>query len=188
MTGNRWCSIVFAMLACVPLAGPALAQVQVTADLDPDRTPVGQSVRFTVTVIGADREIVPPQFPDLPGVTALNAGQSQRFSFVDGRSRAEYSWSWSVVPRREGDVEIPAIALQVDGRTYRTMPRTLVVTAATASPDPRTPSSSEESGTTAPDAFVSMSVDRDTVVIGEQVILTFGFYRASRTSMFESPE
>lgn len=188
MTGNRWCSIVFAMLACVSLAGPALAQVQVTADLDPDRTPVGQSVRFTVTVIGADREIVPPQFPDLPGVTALNAGQSQRFSFVDGRSRAEYSWSWSVVPRREGDVEIPAIALQVDGRTYRTMPRTLIVTAATASPDPRTPSSPEESGTTAPDAFVSMSVDRDTVVIGEQVVLTFGFYRASRTSMFESPE
>ena len=38
------------------------------------------------------------------------------------------------------------------------------------------------------DFFVTMSVDRDTVVVGEQVILTFSFYRGIRGSIFNRPQ
>jgi hypothetical protein len=178
---------LFVLLAGLALGSAASAQVQVGAALDLDEVPVGQSVRFTVTVIGADREIVPPTLPDLPGVNAFGAGQSQRFSFVNGQSRAEYSWSWSLVPVREGVVTIPSIKVGVDGRDYETMPRTLTATAARTPPDPGD-LPEDAPAQDLPDAFVTMAVDRDTVVIGEQVVLTFGFYRASRTSMFESPE
>lgn len=187
MTGR----IGAALLACVLVAlvsGSASAQVQVTASLDMEQIPVGHGLRFTVTVIGADREIVPPTLPDLPGVSSFSAGQSQRFSFVNGQSRAEYSWSWSLVPRREGEVTIPAIKVVVDGRDFETPPRTFVATPARTPPEPGAAPGGEEPAAEVPDAFVTMKVDQDTVVLGQQVVLTFGFYRASRTSMFESPE
>lgn len=168
---------------------PARAQVSVSASLDAGRTAVGQSVRLVITVIGADREIVPPVLPPLGGVETFSAGQSQRFSFVNGRSTAEYAWSWSLVPRREGTVKIPPISVTVDGVTHQTEALSFEVAAGQAVPDsPATRQDAPDQGETLPDAFVRMHVDRDTVVVGQQVILTFGFYRASRASMFESPE
>lgn len=173
------------VLALAPSS--ARAQVQVSAQLDADHVAVGQSVRLTVTVIGAERDIVPPSPPEVAGLEAFGAGQSQRFSFVNGQSRAEYSWSWSLVPRREGTFDLGEVVVQVDGRSYRSSPGTLTATKATTVPDPGSPP--PEGGTSdLPDAFVTMRVDKDSVVVGEQVVLTFGFYRASRTSMFESPE
>lgn len=187
MTG-RWLALVAFCVALGAGAQPAAGQVQVSASLDVSSTPVGQGVRLIVTVTGADREIVPPTLPDLPGVDSFSAGQSQRFSFVNGQSRAEYSWSWSLVPRREGEVTIPAVRVNVDGRDHFTAPLQLSVSAAVSRPSTGTPpAAGDQTASDAPDAFVSMRVDQDTVVIGEQVILTFGFYRAARTSMFESP-
>ena len=84
MTGKLGAALV--AFVCVLAAVPsAQAQVQVSASLDIDRVPVGHSARFTVTVVGADREIVPPSLPDLPAVNTFSAGQSQRFSFVNGQ-------------------------------------------------------------------------------------------------------
>ena len=188
MTGKPIALPGLLALVLTLIAPAARAEVQVSALLDASEVPVGQTVRLTVSVSGADREITPPLMPPLPGVDAYGAGQSQRFSFVNGQSRAEYSWSWSLVPRREGEVEIPAITVSVDGKDYRTLPRRLVVTRAQAPPESTTTPDQRGSDTDVPDAFVTMRVDRDSVVVGEQVVLTFGFYRASRTSMFESPE
>lgn len=189
MTGSARTRVALLLLAAtLGLAQPARAQVQVSAQLDADHVPVGQSVRLTVTVIGAERDIVPPVAPSIPGLDAFSAGQSQRFSYINGQSRAEYSWSWSLVPRREGAFDLGEIVVQADGRAYRSSPGTLTATAATAPPVGGAPAEPADPGTQLPEAFVTMKVDRDTVVVGEQVILTFGFYRASRTSMFESPE
>jgi len=186
--------VLACFLACL-LAVPATAQVQVSVSLESDQAFVGQSVRLSITVTGADREIVPPTLPDLPGVEAFGAGQSQRFSYVNGQSRAEYSWSWSLVPRREGRVLIPSVTVTVDGKDYQTKARTLTVTRSTATPstppaagDDKGDKDDKSVGQDVPDAFVTMRVDKDSVVVGEQVILTFGFYRYSRRSMFESPE
>jgi hypothetical protein len=188
MTG-RWTAVSGLLALCLGLAAPAaLAQVQVSARLDADQVAVGHTVRMTISVSGADREITPPQFPSVPGLDAYGAGQSQRFSFVNGQSRAEYSWSWSLVPRREGEVKIPAIKVSVDGKVYQTSPQKLVVVAASAPPPPTATPDDRGGSNEVPDAFVTMRVDQDSVVVGEQLILTFGFYRASRTSMFESPE
>ena len=135
MTG-KFLPALLALFAVVCAVPAAHAQVQVSASLDLDRVPVGHSARLTITVVGADQEIVPPTLPDLDGVNAFGAGQSQRFTFVNGQSRAEYSWSWSLVPRREGVVTIPAIKVTVDGKDYETAPRSLTATPARPSPDP----------------------------------------------------
>ncbi len=38
------------------------------------------------------------------------------------------------------------------------------------------------------DFFITMSVDRDTVVVGEQIVLTFSFYRSIGASIFSRPQ
>ena len=147
------------LVLCLGLVcADASAQVQVSARLDAEEVAVGHTVRLTVSVSGADREITPPRFPSLPGVDAYGAGQSQRFSFVNGQSRAEYSWSWSLVPRREGVVEIPAITVSVDGKDYSTLPRRLVVIAARSQPPSSAVPDDRTGDSEVPDAFVTMRV------------------------------
>ncbi|HKK69983.1 MAG TPA: BatD family protein [Candidatus Krumholzibacteria bacterium] len=185
MTGRRWLPFFLALLA---LTSPARAAVEVGATLDRERVPVGEQVVLTVTVTGEARRVSPPDLPSLPDFRVFGGGQSQRFSFVDGRASAEHSFTYYLQPEREGNFTIDPIAVRADGQVVRTPSLELEVVAAGTSPVPASPDRSDPQDESERDAFVTMSVDRDSVVVGEQVVLTFGFHRATRMSAFESPE
>jgi len=103
---------------------------------------------------------------------------------------ASHSFSYYLMPRREGEFELPPIGVVVDGQRYQSAPLRLRVLPANSAPAPDTrrdePPTSR--GDEAPDYFVTMTTDRDSVVVGEQVILTFSFYRSQFSGLFESPE
>jgi len=187
MTGRRLVPVV---LGLALLAAGAEAAVDVGASLDHDSIRAGDQVVLTVTVTGDARNVEPPTLPALTDFRIFRGGQSQRFSFVNGQASAEHTFTYYLQPQSEGRFTIGAIEIVADGQTVRTPPLKLEVLAAEAArpsdsepaPDPR------DDDAPAQDAFVTMDVDRDTVVVGEQVVLTFGFYRATRLSAFDSPE
>lgn len=185
MTGRRWLPIFLGLLV---FATPARAAVEVGASLDRERVPVGEQVVLTVTVTGEARQVSPPELPDLPDFRVFGGGQSQRFSFVDGRASAEHSFTYYLQPQREGEFTIDPVQVRADGQVVRTPELRLEVVAAGTPPSAGSTPRSTPSDDSDRDAFVTMSVDRDSVVVGEQVVLTFGFYRATRMSAFESPE
>jgi hypothetical protein len=185
MTGRRWLPIFLGLLV---FAVPARAAVEVGASLDRERVPVGEQVVLTVTVTGEARQVNPPDLPDLPDFRVFGGGQSQRFSFVNGRASAQHSFTYYLQPQREGEFTIDPIEIRADGQVVRTPELRLEVVAAGTPPSSGSAPRSAPSDDSDRDAFVTMSVDRDSVVVGEQVVLTFGFYRATRMSAFESPE
>ena len=185
MTGSH--RAVLVLLACVALGSPATAAVELRANLDRDKAAVGEQVVLQVQVSGEARDVTNPQLPALSDFRVFGGGQSQRFSFVNGRASAEHTFTFYLQPQREGNFTIDPIEVQVDGRTLKTVPLQLEVVGSTAQ---SSPTRADDATATAGDvdSFVTMTVDRDTVVVGEQVVLTFGFYRSTRISAFDSPE
>ena len=53
-------------------------------------------------------------------------------SIINGRvtKKVTLTYTYTVIPHREGKIEIPAIAVQADGKTYRTEPQVILVTSA----------------------------------------------------------
>lgn len=175
-------------------AGFAHAAVEVGASLDRNRTALGEQVVLSVLVTGECRDVRPPKLPQLPDFSVFGGGQSQRFSFVNGKVAAEHSFNFYLQPKRSGKFTIEPIEVVVDGVAFRTRELELEVTAAGSAPPTVSPGTRDQGPSATSDAaggddaFVMLTVDRDSVVVGEQLVLTFGFYRATRMSAFESPE
>lgn len=104
---------------------------QVGATLSQESTAVGQPVQFTVSVEGA-RGAQVPQTLQIDGLDARYSGKSEQMQMQFGsggyRRTVTASYTYLIVPLREGSFTIPAIPVQVDGKTLKTQPLTLRVT------------------------------------------------------------
>ena len=203
MTGNLlrgWTAGSVVVLGLLLVAhSPARAGVTCQASLDRTSGAVGDQLVLSLEIEGDVRQIEEPRLPSIAGFESYGGGQSQRFSFINGQVHASHSYTWYLRSLQEGEFEIPSIEVVADGQSYRTQKIPVTISAAGAGSGASPPSSGAPQGAPAPqeatrggqagdDFFVSMSVDRDTVVVGEQIVLTFSFYRGVRGSVFDSPQ
>ncbi len=203
MTGssNRAWSILPVVVMGLMLLGTSVGEAAVSceASLDRSSAALGDQLILTLAIEGEVRQIEEPRPPVIEGFEVYGGGQSQRFSFVNGQVHASHSYTWYLRPQREGEFEIPEIEVVADGRSYRTQKIPVKIlgkgkTPATSRSNSQSPSQSSppsestQGGRPGDEFFVSMSVDRDTVVVGEQVVLTFSFHRGVRGSVFDSPQ
>ena len=185
MTGRfRACSLALALLAVAPALG-----IEIGAELDREVARVGERLVLTVQISGEAREVTPPRLPDFGPFRVFAGGSSQQVSWINGQMSASHSFTYYLLPEREGEFTLPPIEVEVDGRSYRSVELAVRVLAAAAS----TPSAPQTNlppagGREAPEYFVTMTASRDSVVVGEQITLTFAFYRSALSNFFESPE
>jgi hypothetical protein len=170
---------------------PLAEGVNVGAHVDRNSVPLGERIVLTVSVEGQTRDIRPPELPQLPEFRVQSGGSSQQVSWVNGDMTATFSFTYYLIPQREGQFTIPPIAVEADGSSYRSVEIPLVILAATAQAPPATrPSERRDSTEGGGDNqhLVMMTVSSDSVVVGEQIVLTFSFFRDPYGSVFESPE
>jgi hypothetical protein len=101
------------------------ADVSVVASVDRTRIGFGESVTLTVAVQGAHTG--DPSVPKVDGLTFSGPSTSTSFSFVNGQTSQSISYTYQVTPGRTGEFTIPAIGVDVGGKTYSTVPIKLVV-------------------------------------------------------------
>ncbi len=180
----------------------AHASVSCSAAVNRSQLAVGEQAVLTLTIEGDVRNIEDPQLPDFGPFEVYGGGTSQSFSFVNGKVHASHTYTWYLRPLEPGKYQLKPISVVADGNTYKSKEIPLEVLPAgssnapahksTPSTSPTAPHSkgtkSTSSGGPGDDYFVSMTVDRDTVVVGEQVVLTFTFYRGMRGGLFDSPQ
>ncbi|HKI82966.1 MAG TPA: BatD family protein [Candidatus Krumholzibacteria bacterium] len=193
------------LLGALFLCGNSLrasAAVSCSAAVDRSKLAVGEQVVLTLNIEGEVRKIEDPQLPDFGPFEVYGGGTSQSFSFVNGKVHASHTYTWYLRPLEPGKYQLAPIAVVADGNTYHTKQIPLEVVPA-GSPNAPTQNRNPSTSSTAPkskgsrstrsggpgdDYFVSMTVDKDTVVVGEQVVLTFTFYRGMRGGVFDSPQ
>jgi tetratricopeptide (TPR) repeat protein len=190
-------SRLMAVASClvVSLAGlPVLAQADFTCDTDVNRTtvPQGESVILTVSAQGEIGWSADFALPDIQGVRLQSGGTNQSMSMVNGKTRTSVSRTWFLTVESDGDVIIPPVTITVGGRECKTDPVRLRVTAPkkdkqippattgnrVAPPTlPQPGADGSLSGQPGDDIFLTLETDQDEVFVGQQVILTFRYWR-----------
>jgi hypothetical protein len=125
-------TVLLLMLGCLSASlALAASPPTVTATLDPDRIAAGDTTTFTVTVSGT-QSAPRPEIPEVDDLEFYPAGQSSRFQSINGRSSVSIGYQFTVLARSEGRFEIPAIAINIDGRRLQSEPVTLTVSKGSA--------------------------------------------------------
>lgn len=119
-------------LALVLFSRSASAAPGFSATLDRNVVPVGESVTLNLVFEGIS-PAGPPQLPNLPNLSFAGVSQSSSFSFVNGQQTSTQTYSYTLGATQPGDVIIPSMQIQAEGRTLVSQPIQLkIVPAANA--------------------------------------------------------
>jgi len=117
--------IVSFLLLSALAATPLLSQEpQVRASVTPDRVEEGNQVTLTVEISGGSQ--APDELPDLtqvPGfILAAGPSVSSYFQWVNGRTSASRTYTYTLLPQGRGTRTIPPLAVKIGGVVLRTEP------------------------------------------------------------------
>ena len=115
--------LVLALISCGLrlVAAPAF-----TARLEPESVAAGESATLQLVFTDCGR-IGAPQMPPIANANIQFSGSSQQYSIVNGTSSSSIVHQYTVQPNAAGTVEIPALAVEVDGKKLTSNPVTLRV-------------------------------------------------------------
>ncbi|MGA7216357.1 MAG: BatD family protein [Terrimicrobiaceae bacterium] len=178
-----------------------VAAQQAQAELSQDYAAVGQPVRLNISVSGARGSQVPQQL-HVDGLDARFIGKSEQMQWqlngggVSSNSTATYSYL--IVPLRQGEFTIPAIPVTVGGKTIKTSPLTLRVAGGqgvpvlpaipvprgqagrqNVSPPPPAQATPRSRGSQSDEkkiAFGDLIIPKKTIYVGEVVPIELRFY------------
>ncbi|MCA9399280.1 MAG: protein BatD, partial [Candidatus Omnitrophica bacterium] len=91
----------------------------VRADVSTRSAVLGSSLEFFITVEGT-QDADAPALSEIDGFQTRYVGPSRQFSMVNGNISNSINFRYVLVPTRTGDLEIPALTLNVNGQGYTT--------------------------------------------------------------------
>lgn len=181
----RTLALACAVSLLVALPAPAFAQDDITFTASVDRTAITTDDVLTLllTLTGTFNSSGQPQLPPLEGFAVVGTSQSSQFSIVNGKTASKVVFTYKLQPTSIGALTIPAIPLQMRGKTYQTEPIAIEVTQG-AAPQPQQPSQTAPPDATTPgelagqDLYAEAEVDISRPVVGQQIIYRFRLYQA----------
>jgi hypothetical protein len=114
--------------------GGAVGRFAVRARVEPEEVQAGETALLTLEVEGRGnvKALPPPPLPEFPDVEVYPPGEEAVVEVADGQVRGVKRFTWILVPRRPGRIELPAIEyayFDPDRREYelaRTRPLTIL--------------------------------------------------------------
>ena len=165
---------IILVLLTLAVAVVHAADVSVRARLSRSISVIGDPVELQIKISGGRRIGAPPAVSvDGLQIQYANHGEEavmrlENGSFVSERTT---TLAYQVVPERNGSFTIPAITIEVDGKSYSTQPVALTVR-----PSSATDGSSEAEKLD----FAELTVPKKTVYLGEAVPIEFRLYVDAR--------
>ena len=170
MTG-RLLALLLGLLGAAVSPGLASAQhVRVEAELDREEIGLHEVAILTVTVTAAGTQAYRPRAPEVPGLRVEPFGESQGFSWVNGRVSRTVTSMYRLRPQRTGDFTVPSIQVRAEGQSPLAS-RPLVLRVRSEAPARRGGSD---------DLFVRLQVDRTRAYWNQAVTARFTLYSRTR--------
>jgi tetratricopeptide (TPR) repeat protein len=162
---RRGLFLSFAIFLCFMICD-SRGQNPFSASLQPNVVNVGESAVLSLVFEGIEPS-GSLQLPDMPGINVLNEQVSTSMSWINGKSNKKTEYHFSVSADKPGDYSIPALQIQLGGKTYSSSPLLLKVV-----------KSQNNAGTNAPakQAFIQIIAPKTNLFLGEPVIVDIRLY------------
>ena len=124
----RACALILLLAGMVMRAGAA--EVSVKATLSHRSAEVGEPVQLQISIDGTSKSSNPPDVNvDGLEIRYFGPSSSQQIQMINGQITRQITTThvYQVTANRTGEFTIPALAVEVDGRTYNTAPVALKV-------------------------------------------------------------
>ncbi len=175
------------LLAAVLLAGPLGGQdPAVRAFLDRTSVVKGQQFTLSVEVSGKGASGAgEPRLPPMEEFAAfLGSGSSQQFRLENGRMSMSRTFSFHFQATREGEFEVGAVQVQLDGKIRKSAPLRIRVGSG-GRPVPTPTGRGRPADTASPaDLFVRATADRESVYRNQALVVTYKIYTGVRISSY----
>jgi hypothetical protein len=197
--------IKFVLFVALGLLLPTLRafgqDVQATASVSSDSIGVQDQVQFTITISGkdsGDAEVV--RFVNPQGFKIVSGPSvGTQYQWINGRTSSSKSFSYILIPDREGQFTIEPVEARAGGKIYKTQPVQIRVTSAPRAtqpqrqspPNPFDPFEEEsvpKSQTTGDAVIVRAELDRNSAYPGQQVTLSYRIYTQVNISGYQLQE
>ncbi|MEE9466151.1 MAG: BatD family protein, partial [Candidatus Neomarinimicrobiota bacterium] len=159
------------------LAGPVQSATKVEARVSDQRVVEGQAITYEIRA--EDGRIQAVTLRGLDDFERLSGpSTSHSMQIIDGVVTSISSYRWSLLPKRTGQLTIPAQTVTVDGRRLRTKPITIKVESARTAGQGR-------GGAGAGSLFIRAEVDHEEGYRGQQMTVTWTLYTRVSISGWE---
>lgn len=125
-------NLVFSLICLLLPTISLLAQVTFVAKPSKTKLGVNERLRIDFTMNDNGDNFQPPSFENFQVVSGPIQQVSQ--SWVNGKSSFNKSYSYILMPLKQGKLVVEAATIEIGGKTYETEPLTITVTQAVASP------------------------------------------------------
>ena len=182
-------------LVALAFAGVALAgDIQCRAEVNRTSVPQGETVSLTVTAEGDVSWSADFLMPEIEGVQVFGGGTNQSVTYVNGRTMTTVSRSYFLKVDTDQDFVIDAITISSDKNSCQTKPMTIKVTSPASTAPAQIPPSQtgnrvarpneseanvkgKSGGQVGDDIFITLEADADEVWVGQQITLSFKYFR-----------
>ncbi|MFC1554261.1 BatD family protein [candidate division KSB1 bacterium] len=185
-------NIIFAVVPVIILLLATVTyafNVTVKAYFDSGELFVNQPATFVIEVSGASGNVTKPSLPDFEGwfVYSGSTGQSQNWTVINGKMSASISYTYGIIPLKEGNTKIPQITVNIDGKDYKTESFTVEVKKErTVTPPPAGGNLPDPSGSeNDPELFLLVSPDKREVYQNEGITLEYKVYIGQNVEVSE---
>ncbi|MDQ7005282.1 MAG: BatD family protein [Ghiorsea sp.] len=144
---------------------------EVSAELNQYIVPYGESVQLTITAVG-DTDGEPAISPLKQDFDILSQSQSSNYSFINGSMNSSKTWTYGLMPKREGMVQVAAIQVGND-KTKALMLRVI---------------NAQQKPKSARKIWLEASLSDDDIWVQAQTVLTIKLIRAVNLSQADLSE
>lgn len=168
------------ILLCLQLT---FADISIMSRVDRKTISMGETVFLTLE-IRSDRNINLPQFnlPELHDFNVVGSSRSYKRTNVNGKVTNVLESRFELVPKKIGQLKIPALAMKIKRQNLSTKPILISVRKSISIENSDRKGSKQINY---PDVFVESIVNKQTYYLGEPIVYTVKFY--TRMSFFRGP-
>lgn len=160
-------------------------EINLSAAVDRNVISLDEPITFTVTVSGNIARVPKPKLPPIDDFDIFSQGTSRNITFINGKISSSINYTYSLIPKKTGKFTIGSCELTVKGNTFKTEPIDIEVTKETKKVQKGREQKSifpfeEKKGIKrGVNIFIKTSVNKKTVYIGEELILTFKLFNTA---------
>jgi hypothetical protein len=151
-----------------------------SAHVNRTKVSVNQKILLSLNVEGVKNPPL-PELPKLDDFDIFSSGSSSKINIINGEYSSSKTYTYVLIPRKEGRFTIDSVTLVYAGKTYKTNPIQIEVVA-----DNNSDNNSENKAVSAEDQanvslkdnlFLELAVNKREIYLNEQLNLTFRLYR-----------